>query len=42
MTMLAGSWGEYADYVDAYGAAITAKLLALSAPNRRERVRGIA
>lgn len=34
LIMPARSWGDYADYVDARGAAITAKLLVLSPPNR--------
>jgi ubiquinone/menaquinone biosynthesis C-methylase UbiE len=39
---VAPSWGEHADYADARGAAITAKLLQLSAPRPGNRVLELA
>jgi SAM-dependent methyltransferase len=39
---VAASWGEHADYADARGAAITARLLELSAPRAGDRVLELA
>jgi SAM-dependent methyltransferase len=39
---VAPAWGEYADYADRRGAAITARLLELSAPRPGERVLELA
>src|SRR5262245_21532742 len=39
---VAGSWDEHADYVEARGQAITAKMLELSAPRPGERVLELA
>ncbi len=39
---VAGSWGKHAEYVDARGARITAKMLELSAPQPGERVLELA
>ena len=39
---VAGSWSEHADYVDARGSSVTARLLELSAPRPGERVLELA
>ena len=39
---VAASWGEYAEYADARGAAVTAKMLELSAPTSGERLLELA
>lgn len=39
---VAGAWREHADYVDARGAAVTARLLELTAPRPGERVLELA
>ncbi|MGZ4616332.1 MAG: class I SAM-dependent methyltransferase, partial [Actinomycetes bacterium] len=39
---VAASWGEHAEYADARGAAVTAKMLALTAPTSGERVLELA
>ena len=39
---VASHWGEHADYVDARGAALTAKLLELTEPRAGERVLELA
>ena len=39
---VAGSWGEYADYADARGAAVTARMLQLTAPQQGDRVLELA
>src|SRR5664279_2511684 len=39
---VAGSWGEYAEYADARGAAVTASMLELTAPQPGDRVLELA
>ncbi len=39
---VAGRWGEHADYVDARGASVTAKMLELTDPHAGERVLELA